>query len=223
MYQLTPKSKWRTFLHCCNCSKSDGEAGILSQMATGWTEATCLRMNALAAEGHSHVATSAEQKRHDNLWRISLNCSRSNTSTTFPNVPTFKKSWQNFMRRRKRKPSLPDKFSIPTVSSRTEFDSVRSKKCNLKERAQVMEAQEKLLLGPSIVVHRGRVGGLHPTQNGWHCTFRFFSQRCRRVSLAQNSDLPESVGWKDDVSSTLAAVAQHTHVLSRVLWLGEQH
>ena len=48
------------------------------------------------------------------------------------------------------------------------------------------------------------------------------SQRCRRVSLAQNSDLHESVGWKDDASSTLAAVAQHTHVLSRVLWL-EQH
>ena len=95
MCQLTPKSKWRTFLHCCNCPKSEGEAGILSQMATGWTEEACLRMNALAAEGHSHVSTSAQQKRHDNLWRISLNCPRSNTSTTFANVPTVKKSWKN--------------------------------------------------------------------------------------------------------------------------------
>ena len=39
MSQLTPKSKWRTFPHCCNCSKSEGEAGNLSQMATGWKPA----------------------------------------------------------------------------------------------------------------------------------------------------------------------------------------
>ena len=52
----------------------------------------------------------------------------------------------------------------------------QKQKCNLKERAQVVEAQEKLLLGPSIVVHRGRVGGLHPTQNWWHCTFRSFAK-----------------------------------------------
>ena len=60
----------------------------------------------------------------------------------------------------KRKPLLPDKFSIPTFPSRTEFDSVRRKiSNNLKERAQIMEAQGKLLLGPSLVVLRGRVGG----------------------------------------------------------------
>ena len=115
-------------------------------MATGWTEETCFRMNALAAEGHSHVATSAEQERHDNL--LSLNSPR---STTHCKIHEAKK--------------------MEVVAARQVFhshipveDRIRQRqkqKCNLKERAQV---QEKLLLGPSIVVHRGRVGGLHPTQ-----------------------------------------------------------
>ena len=119
MYQLTLKSKWRTFLHCCNCAKSDGEAG----------------MNALAAEGHSHVATSAEQKGHDNLWRISLNCPRSNTSTTFPNVPTVTKSWQIFMRRKMEAVAARQVFHshIP-VENR--IRQSQKQKCNLKERVR---------------------------------------------------------------------------------------
>ena len=221
MYQLTPKSKWRTCLHCCNCAKSEGEAGILSQMATGWEEA-CLRMNALAAEGHSHVATSAEQKRHENLWRISLNSPRSNTSTTFPNVPTVKRSWQIFMRRKREAVAARQVFHshIP-VENR--IRQSQKQKCNLKERVRrswrhrascCLVRQLWFIVGELVVFIRLKTSG----------TAHFvLSQRCRRVSLAQNSDLHESVGWKDDVSSTLAAVVQHTHVLSRVLWLEEQH
>ena len=108
------------------------------------------------------------------------------------------------------------------------FDSVRSKKSNnLKERAQIIEAQGKLLLGPSIGVHPGRGGGLPPTQNCWHgwqdfelvvnaLHISFLCKNVFRVSLAQSSDRHVSVGWKGGVNSTLATVAQRTHVLSRV-------
>ena len=41
-----------------------------SQMAIGWTEGTCSRMDALAAEDHSYFATAVERKRYDNTWRI---------------------------------------------------------------------------------------------------------------------------------------------------------
>ena len=122
MSQLTPKSKWRTFLHCCNCSKS-------------WTEETCMRMNALAAEGHSHVATSAEQKRHDNLWRISLNSPRSNTSTTFPNVPTVKKSGQNFIWR-KREAVAARQVYHSHILVENRIRQRQKQKCNLKERVR---------------------------------------------------------------------------------------
>ena len=119
----------------------------------------------------------------------------------FPNVQTFKKSWHIFVKR-KRKPLLPDPFSILTFPSSTEFDSVKSNNSNnLKNCAKIMEAQGNLSLGLSFMVHHGRVGGLHPTPSG--CTggkigirrkFSACFHVCLRISRAQNGDFHASDG-----------------------------
>ena len=52
-------------------------------MAIGWTEETCLRMDALAAQDHSYVATPAERKRYEKTWGIMKKQSKQQYSTYF--------------------------------------------------------------------------------------------------------------------------------------------
>ena len=107
-------------------------------------------------------------------------------------------------------------FSIPTFPSSTEFDSVRSNNSNnLKNRAQIMEAKGDLALGLSIMVHSTQSGGTGGQIAGMYCTFQFFNFSFLRISLFRASDRC--------VNSAPSTVAQHSHIVSRVPGLKEQH
>ena len=69
---------------------------------------------------------------------------------------------------------LLDTFSIPTFPSSTVFDSIRSNNSNnLKNRAQIMETQEDLPLGLSIMVQSTQSSGMGGQIAGMYCTFQF--------------------------------------------------
>ena len=46
-----------------------------SQLDIGWTEEHCARLEEIAAEDHSYVATAAERTRRENTWVLVLNSS----------------------------------------------------------------------------------------------------------------------------------------------------
>ena len=50
----------------------------LSQMDIGWTEDHCARLDEIAAEDHSFIATGAERTRRENTWVLVLNSSGPN-------------------------------------------------------------------------------------------------------------------------------------------------
>ena len=82
------------------------------------------------------------------LRRINLNSQDSNTAP-----PRQRADYQevigHLVKRKKRSRSCWTRFSIPTFPSSTEFDSVRSNNSNnLKNRAQIMEAQGSANDGP---------------------------------------------------------------------------
>ena len=49
-----------------------------SQMDIGWTEDHCARLDEIAAEEHSYIATAAERTRRENTWVLALNSSGPN-------------------------------------------------------------------------------------------------------------------------------------------------
>ena len=51
-----------------------------SQLDIGWTEDYCARLDEIAAEDHSYVATAAERARRENTWVVVLHSSGPNGS-----------------------------------------------------------------------------------------------------------------------------------------------
>ena len=49
-----------------------------SQTAIGWDESVCARNDAIAAEDHSKIATTAERSRNENSWKLVVNTSCKN-------------------------------------------------------------------------------------------------------------------------------------------------
>ena len=49
-----------------------------SQLDIGWTEVHCARLDEIAAEDHSYIATAAERARRENTWVLVLNSSGPN-------------------------------------------------------------------------------------------------------------------------------------------------
>ena len=58
------------FLNCSRCRES--------QINIGWTEGRCARLDAIAAEDHSYIATASERFRRENAWVLVLNSSGPN-------------------------------------------------------------------------------------------------------------------------------------------------
>ena len=78
-----------------------------------------------------------------------------------------------------------------------------------------MEAKGDLALGLSSMVHSTQSGGTGGQIAGMYCTFQFFNFSFSRISLFRASD------WC--VNSAPSTVAQHSHIVSRVPGLKEQH
>ena len=78
-----------------------------------------------------------------------------------------------------------------------------------------MEAKGDLALGLSSMVHSTQSGGTGGQIAGMYYTFQFFNFSFSRISLFRASD------WC--VNSAPSTVAQHSHIVSRVPGLKEQH